>query len=32
MMQLFPTEILDWVNSKDVNLDSSSKDRLILRG
>ena len=34
MMQLLSTEILDWVwvNPKDVNLDSCSKDRLILRG
>ena len=34
MMQLLSTEIPDWVwvNPKDVNLDSCSKDRLILRG
>ena len=29
MMQLLPTEILDWVNSKDFNLDNCSNDSLI---
>ena len=26
MMQLFPTEILDWVDPKDFNLDNYSND------
>ena len=29
MMQLFSTEILDWFNAKDFNLDSNSNDGLI---
>ena len=29
MTQLLPTEILDWVNSKDFNLDNYSNNSLI---
>ena len=29
MIQLFPTELLDWINQKDFNLDNYSNDSLI---